>query len=300
MGSICKVSVIIPNYNGRQILEKNLPFVVQAKTNPQNSILEIVIVDDGSKDGSCEFVKGNFPEIKLIKHKVNRGFSASVNTGARMAKGELLALINTDVTPSEDFLVTVIPHFEDPNLFAVSLHEEGFSWAKANFKDGFLDHGPGKETPNSHNTFWVSGGSGVFKRSIWMKLGGMDEKLFSPYYWEDLDLCYRAAKRGYRLLWEPKAKVWHNHASTISKLSRLKVKLIQQRNELLFIWKNIASSSMIKKHILGLGKRIIKHPGYILILFLAFLKIRQTRKLRKKEKLQTKVSDEAIFSKFNQ
>jgi GT2 family glycosyltransferase len=131
-----------------------------------------------------------------------------------------------------------------------------------------------------------------------MKLGGMDEKLFTPYYWEDLDLSYRAMKRGFRLLWEPKAVVNHNHESTISKLSKRKVLRIQERNELLFIWKNITSVNLFRKHMAGLLRRIFKGPGYLLIIILAICKLQIVLKERKREKKESKVSDEAIFAGF--
>jgi len=293
-----EASVVIPNYNGKGLLEKNLPKVLACLENKANRIKEIIIVDDASTDGSVKLIKEKFPEIKLIKHRINRGFSATVNTGARMAKGRLIVLLNNDVVPKEDFLISVFPHFRNKNVFAVSLHEKDFSWAKGKFENGFIVHGPGPKTRKAHQTFWVSGGSGVFRRSQWMKLGGMDEKLFSPFYWEDLDLCYRAAKRGWGLLWEPKARVEHKHESTISRWPKKYVQRIQERNQLLFTWKNLTSPYLFRRHIAGLLNRMVRRPGYIRIVFMALLKIRQVWKARKKEKKETKISDEAIFARF--
>ena len=112
-----KVSVVIPNFNGRELLEKNLPSVLKAKENLENKIIEIIIVDDGSFDESVNFIKNNFSGVKIIKHKINRGFSATVNTGVRTAKGDLIALLNNDVIPSEDFLKAALPHFENDKVF---------------------------------------------------------------------------------------------------------------------------------------------------------------------------------------
>ena len=293
-----KVSIIIPNFNGRDLVEKNLPKVLEAKENPKNHIVEIIIVDDASYDESVSYLKKNFPSVKLIKHKKNRGFSYSVNTGVRMAKGKLVVLLNTDVIPDKNFLESVLNHFDDKKVFAISFHEKGYSWAKGFFKNGFISHEQGKETKEVHNTFWVSGGSGIFRRKYWMDLGGMDEKLLSPFYWEDIDLCYRAAKRGLKLLWEPKSIVEHKHESTISKLSKLYVQRIRERNELLFIWKDLTSANLFKKHIKALAQRVIRHPGYIRIVLMALLKFNLVNKKRKKEIKETTISDEALFSKF--
>jgi O-antigen biosynthesis protein len=294
-----KISLIIPNYNGEALLKKNLPFFLKAKNFEDNKIEEVIIVDDGSEDDSINILRKDFSWVKVIKHKINRGFSAAVNTGVRAAKEELICLLNSDVVPETDFLKSTFPFFESPKVFAVSLNEIGeFSWAKGNFIDGFVGHSPGPKSTASHGTFWVSGGSGVFRRSIWMELGGMDEKLLSPFYWEDVDLCYRALKRGYELVWDPNAKVTHEHEATISSLSKTYVQRILERNQLLFIWKNITSANLFRKHLVGLFKRLIKHPGYIRIVLMAFSRITPLLKARNKELKEARVSDEAIFSRF--
>jgi GT2 family glycosyltransferase len=126
----------------------------------------------------------------------------------------------------------------------------------------------------------------------------MDEKLFSPFYWEDVDLSYRALKRGFRLLWEPKAKVIHHHESTIGKISRKYRQRIQERNQLIFIWKNLTSPILFRKHVLGVFRRVSLHPGYLIIVLMALRKIKGVVKVRKREKKESKVSDEAIFARF--
>ncbi|MBU0572844.1 glycosyltransferase family 2 protein [Patescibacteria group bacterium] len=293
-----KVSIIIPSYNTEWLLEKNIPHVLSAQKNEKNNIIEIIVVDDASPDGSVGLLKKKFPEVKVVQHKINRGFSSSVNTGARTSKGDLLVLLNTDVIPERDFLVSTLPLFKDNNVFAISLSEKDYSWAKGEFKNGFVEHGAGIKTKKVHDTFWVSGGSGVFRRNYWMSLGGMDEKLLSPFYWEDLDLSYRALKRGYKLLWDPDARVLHKHESTIGLLPKKYVGRIRERNQLIFIWKNITSPTLIRKHIIGLSKRTLRHPGYVRIVMMALSKIRWILRARKKEKKDCKVSDEAIFARF--
>ncbi len=296
-----QISIIIPNWNGKRLLEKNLPAVVNAKGNSKNNIAEIIVVDDKSTDDSIPFLESNYgSEVKIIRHRENRGFSSAVNTGVRSAKSPLVCLLNTDVVPSVNFLEAAIIHFSNPHVFGVSLHEQGYGYAKGKFEDGFMVHDPGKERPEVVDTFWVSGGSGIFRKETWKELKGMDELLFSPFYWEDIDLSYRAMKRGYRVLWEPKAQVIHNHESVINEGSFRKgyMNTIKQRNHLLFIWKNLTSPNLFKKHTRGLIKRVGRHPGYIRIVFMAFLKLLTVRKLRRKEKRESKVSDEAILARF--
>lgn len=288
----------MPNLNGEKLLEKNLPVLLNAKQNTENNISEIIIVDDGSWDNSVKLLTDKFPEIKLIKHTKNRGFSAAVNTGVRMAKGDLILLINTDVIPSNNFLEPVFKHFENDQVFAVSLHEDGFAWAKGSFWGGYIQLAMGQEDNSPHKSFYVSGGSGVFRKSIWKLLNGMDEKLLSPFYWEDIDICYRAEKRGYLNLWEPEGRVVHNHESTISKFPKSYVMRVKERNQLLVIWKNIQSPSLIRSHLINILKRAFEHPGYIRIILMALGRLGIALKERRKEAKLSKVSDEALFMRY--
>jgi len=294
-----KISIIIPVWNGRALLEKNLPLVLAAAENKKNQIAEVVMVDDKSADDSVAFLEQFAGQVRLICHKENRGFAAAVNTGVRTAKSPLVCLLNQDVIPSADFLENVQEHFQDKNVFGVSLHEEGYGYAAGKFKDGFIVHEPRKSDKTSE-TFWANGGSSVFKRAVWLDLKGLDEELFSPFYWEDLDICYRALKRGYRILWEPKGQVVHKHESVINPnyFRKRKLNLIKERNQLLLIWKNLTSPILFRKHIKGLVKRIISHPGYLIVFLIALRKFRIVWRLRKKEKRETRISDEAIFARF--
>jgi GT2 family glycosyltransferase len=291
-------SIVIPVYNTEDLLRRNLPKVLEAKKVKSNNIIEIIVVDDASPDESAAVVKKEFPEVSLIKHTVNRGFSATVNTGARAAMGKLLVLLNSDVIPTKNFLSEVFDDFRDPSVFAVSLHEKGYTWAKGYFAGGYIGHKQGKGDKKLCETFWVSGGSAVYRRDYWMKLGGMDEKLLSPFYWEDIDLSYRAAKRGLVNLWEPKAVVEHKHETTMSQLNPRYVAKIRERNQLLFHWKNITSGNLFKKHIFGVLARIAQHPGYLRVVFMAFTRLPLALRSRRKEIKESKVADEAIFAKF--
>lgn len=295
-----KVSIVIPWFNNEALVATNLAKVAAAAKKSDNIVSEIIVVDDGSKDNTASLIKKMFPEVKLIRHKKNRGFPSAVNTGVRASKGDLICLLNNDVIPEPNFLEPVIEHFKNPKIFGVSLNESGeFGWSKGFFEDGFIGHQVGGKSDKAHITFWVSGGSGVFRRKIWMELNGMDEKLFSPFYWEDLDISYRAMKRGYQILWEPNAKVAHNHRTTINQLNPSYVKKIVGRNQLLFMWKNITSGRLLRKHIAGLFRRVFRRPGYILLIVMALAKIAPLTKARVKEIKESKVSDEAILARFS-
>lgn len=292
-----KISVVISNYNGLDLLQKNLPLVVE-NTFSYAPEAEIIVVDDASTDSSVEYLKENFPRINVIKHLKNRGFPSTVNTGFKAARGDLIVSLNNDVSPDKVYLKNAVKLFNDREVFAVSFHEKGYGWAKGFFKFGFVQHSSGSESTKPHRTFWASGGSAIFRMSMLRSLGYFDEDLYSPYYWEDVDLSYRALKRGWKVLWEPDSKVIHNHESTMKKINNFKRNTVIQRNQLLFIWKNITSKFLLQKHIRGLAGRIIKHPGYLRIFFAALLKFNVCMKKRKNEIKESKVSDETIFAQF--
>jgi GT2 family glycosyltransferase len=292
-----KVSVVIPNWNGEHKLKKNLPKVLKVK-----NVEEIIVTDDASTDGSIELLEKEFPQVKLIKSNLtkNRGFSSNVNVGVKEAKGDLIFLLNTDAVPQADCLEGALPHFEDPQVFSVSCNTGG-SWSWARWKDGFFWHYQSEEkTEASHQTLWASGGSGVFRKSIWDKLEGFDE-LFNPFYEEDLDLGYRATKRGYLNIWEPKALVEHYKEPGViaENFSKTVISKTAQRNQLFFIWKNMTSNKLILEHKLALTKMLLTKPRYWSIFLTAHKHLNKILKERSLEKKETKVPDEEILSKFN-
>ncbi len=291
-----KFSIIIPNWNGEKLLSKNLSAVL--KTEAQ----QVIVVDNGSTDGSISFLKKLQSQnscLKVIFNQSNLGFVKAVNQGVEMADGEIVVLLNNDVKPESDFLKPLSKDFQDEKVFAVSLNEPQWSWAKGKWADGFVEHEVGQKTSKLHYSFWANGGSGAFRRSIWLKLGGLDE-IFAPFYWEDTDLSYRAWKRGYKILWEPESIVHHQHEGTIgSRFSPKYVNFISQRNQLLFTWKNITNFRMLLEHKMALFKRLMTKPGYWRPFLAAWFKFYLIFPRWLKEIKDEKVSDREIFQQFN-
>lgn len=276
------VSIVITCWNGKKLLEKNLPAVVKASENTKNKISEIIVVDDGSTDDSVAFLHKNYSQIKMVKHKINLGYAAVCNTGVKEAKSEFVTILNLDVAPSENFLEFSLPNFEDEKVFAVSFNEGKFGPGKLIWKNGFLEIVKTEIPKKTSLTDWPNGGSSVFRKKIWRELGGMDE-LFLPFYFEDMDLGIRARKAGFQCFWEPKAIVEHQHEATINEKSFSKnyLNLIKQRNHLLLTWKNIDNFGRLLSHLFYLTKRCLFHLGYTKVVFLALkrrlFKGRQTK-----------------------
>ena len=287
-----KISVVIPNWNGRKLLEKNLPAVLAAKPN------EVIVADDASPDDSNEFLEKNYPEIKIIKHKKNLGFAANCNSGVEAAKGEIVVLLNLDVVPEKDALEKVLPNFNDEKVFAVSFNEPQWSWAKILWQKGTIEHQPGPKAKKTHLSAWASGGSAAYRKSIWQRLGGFDS-LYHPFYWEDIDLSYRAWKRGYQVLWEPKAIVYHQHEAIIGKhFSKDYIDFLSERNRLLFIWKNIGDPKMIFEHKFHLGRRLLTSPSYWKPFIAALVRLPKVLPRRFKECREKKIGDREVFAQF--
>ncbi len=255
------ISVVIPNWNGRVLLERHLPTIVARSAVAR----EIIVVDDGSTDDSCEFVKKNYPNIVIVQKQKNEGFASTVNIGVKKAASELVCLLNTDVLPEKGYLEAVIPHFANPKVFAVGSLDKSHEGNRvvdrgrglSRWERGFYIHKRGDV--NKSTTAWVAGGSGTFRRSVWLSLAGMDT-LYNPFYWEDIDLSYRAIKAGYSLIFEPKSIVHHMHTEgAITKhFSPWVVKRIAYRNQFIFHWKNISDGGIIVSHLAWLPVRLIQ------------------------------------------
>lgn len=252
-----KISVIIPNYNGEELLKKNLPSVLDIAK--EYSDIELIIADDFSSDNSISVINELIQKylskvnIKLITSDKNKGFSSNVNRAVGEASGEIIVLLNTDVIPSRRFLDPLLKHFKDEKVFAVGCMDESLEDGKiilrgrgvGRWEKGLLVHSAGDL--NKQNTLWVSGGSGAFRRDLWNKLGGFD-KIYNPFYWEDIDLSYRAQKSGFKTLFEKNSIVRHEHDNGIikKKYNQGKIRRVAYRNQFIFAWKNSDFNNLLK------------------------------------------------------
>lgn len=289
-----KISIVIPNWEGEQLLSKNLPQVLRVAREA-----EVIVVDDASTDDSVNFIKKNYPQVKLVVHQENKGFAVSCNHGVSLAQGEIVVLLNTDVAPQEGFLEPIFEDFSDHQLFAVGCGElsSGPGWAV--FKKGTIELVKKERLEKKCLAFWASGGQSAFSKKKWLELGGFDG-LYQPYYWEDIDLCYRAWKRGFKIVWDPRAKVHHQHQGVIkAHFSKKKIAFISERNRLLFIWKNITSPKMMLEHKIWLGKKLLTKPRFWQPFLAALVKSPKIFPRRFKEIREKKISDIEVLSQFD-
>lgn len=250
-----KLSLVIPNYNGKTLLKKNLPGVLKACQEWAETGWEVIVVDDASTDDSVAFLKENYPQIKIVTHEKNKRLAAACNSGVKKAKGEIIVLLNNDVSPEPGFLKPLLKHFKNPKVFAVGCKEKDVRQGRlvysgrglGEFKRGFFFHRRAKNQ-NKKDTLWTVGGSMAVNRKKWLELGGMDT-LFRPAYYEDIDLSWRARKKGWRVLFEPRSVVNHHHETTnILTFGRKQMTKYAYKNQFLFVWKN-GDAKMIAQHL---------------------------------------------------
>jgi len=251
-----RASVVIPNWNGRDLLAKYLPSVVEAMAGH-----EVIVVDNGSEDGSAEFVRERFPGVKVLALPENLGFGGGSNAGFREASGDIVVLLNSDMRVAPDFLAPLLEGFRDPDVFAVSCQiffsdpnktREETGLTQAWWQEGGLRvrHRLDDAVTDLFPCFYGGGGSCAFDRAKFLELGGFDH-LLAPFYLEDTDLGYMAWKRGWKVLYQPRSVVFHEHRGTIGKkFSADYIQGVLRKNFLLFTWKNIHEWRRLGPHFL--------------------------------------------------
>ncbi len=241
-------SVVIPNWNGKDLLDKYLPSIIRALAASSEN--EIVVVDNGSTDGSAQFLRDNFPTVRVLALPTNLGFGGGSNAGFAAAKNDIVVLLNSDMRVDENFLAPLLEGFSDERVFAVSCQiffsdpskpreETGLTqawWAHGGLR---VRHRIDEHIRGAYPCFYGGGGSCAFDRRKFAELGGFDH-LLAPFYLEDTDLGFLAWKRGWKVLYEPRSIVYHEHRGTIGKkFSEDFIQSVLKKNFILFCWKNI-------------------------------------------------------------
>jgi len=234
------VSIIIPNYNGKHLLEAYLPSVFEAIENAGVEY-ELIIVDDHSTDNSVAFIQQIYPSVKLLVNAQNAGFSYTCNRGIQVACYELILLLNSDVKLTPGYFFNQWKYFEGKDTFGVMgciMQMKGnkiedaarllyYSGCRIR-ADRFYFSRNDVDTPCY--TAYLSGANALIDAEKLKKLGGFDE-LFSPFYSEDLDLSLRAWELGWKCYYEHDSVCYHHVSSTTKTQNKKRfVKSIYYRN----------------------------------------------------------------------
>lgn len=237
MKSVC---LAILNYNGKKHLEHLLPTALAAGKNFSGTCA-VIVLDNQSTDDDVAWIEREFPSVQTIVAPKN-DFLFSYNWLAQKRTEEILVFLNNDLKVDLDFLAPLIRHFQSPDVFSVSARS--FDWngtavtngpAHLKFNNGFYSWKFDTQPQRACYTLFTSGGFMAVNRNKFIDVGGFN-RLFSPAYCEDVDLCFRAWRRGWLCIYEPDSHVWHRHQATWSDHSNDGLDSLELRNSLLMQW----------------------------------------------------------------
>ena len=240
-----KTTVIIPNYNGKHFLED----CMKALTRQTSGDFAVCVVDNGSEDGSVEFLRSEYPRVKLICFEKNTGFCHAVNAGVKAADTEYVLLLNNDTVPEKDFVAELEKGLDrHPDVFScascmLTLQDEtildgagdlysalGWAFARGHDEKASIYNRPAY-------VFSACAGAAIYRREEFIRLGMLDEKHFA--YLEDMDIGWKARLAGWKNLYVPAARVVHAGSGTTgSRHNEFKVRM-SARNNIYIIRKNM-------------------------------------------------------------
>jgi len=328
-----EIAVVILNWNGQKLLEQFMPSIIEFSENAK-----IYVADNASTDESIAFIESNFKSVTIIKNNANFGFAKGYNQALNNIESPILALVNSDVEVTRNWLNAIIETFENEPRTAVvqpkilDFKTKGrFEYAGA--AGGFIDQfgypfcrGRIFETIEDDNgqyddnceIFWASGACFFIRKKVFEEMKGFDENFFA--HQEEIDLCWRVLNSNYKIKYIAESKVYHLGGATL-KFSDPKKTFLNFRNSLLMLTRNLPKSSLlpiisarlILDGIAGLkfifeGKflhffAILKAHVSFYLMFFKYLKKRETKQLKFYFKIKSIVfsyyfKNGKIFGKF--
>ena len=248
------VSIVILNWNGEKYLKKFLPILQEHTSNLEKA--EIIVADNGSKDGSAKLMKEHFPEIRTILFEKNYGFAEGYNKALREVESDYYVILNSDVEVTPNWLSTLYDYMKaNPDVSACqpkirSYHRRDY-FEYAGAAGGFIDKfgypfcrgrifGEVEKDEGQYDEvvdiFWATGACLFIHAADFWEAGGFDEEFFA--HQEEIDLCWRLKSRGKRIVCVPQSVVYHIGGGTLKAESPYKTYL-NFRNNLLMLYKNL-------------------------------------------------------------
>ncbi|MBI2600928.1 glycosyltransferase family 2 protein [Candidatus Daviesbacteria bacterium] len=309
------VSVIIPNWNGEHLLKLCLPSLKKQTFKD----FEIIVVDNGSGDGSIDYIKKYHQKVVVLPLDKNYGFAAAVNAGIKKGKGRFLVLLNNDTEVDKDYLFFLVKSAEEQKQ-AGFIAPKMLNFYKRDLIDSAGDtidvvghpynigmhQKDGDKFSKPREVFMVTAGGGLFKKEVFDKVGLFDEDYFT--YMEDVDLCLRAQLQGFRGWYEPRSIAYHIHKATSNRIKPL-MEYWQFRNMTQNIIKNYPAA-LFKKNLNWLKiilvnlntVRFLAIHGYLWQGLKAeiYILLNLPKLLKKRSEIQSKktVADDYFISNF--
>ena len=308
------VSVVVPNWNGADLLAKNLPAVFEA-VRSHTASAELIVVDDGSGDDSRAVISAH-GGIRLIVHERNRGFGAACMTGTLAARHELVLLLNSDARLEPSTLAPLCSAFDAPDTFAASplVLDESGRVMNVTINIPSLRRGRIRNQAHAERslaagsasalpwfTSFPSGGAVLVHRERFLALGGFDP-LYHPFYYEDVDLGMCAWRRGWTCVVVPESRVVHAESGTIKRSFKpYFIAVVRKRNRVLFHCKNLTEPRDFAAHLAqqirrSLTRLVQLDAAELLGLCCALPRLPAALRARRAERAAAKLSEREIFA----
>jgi GT2 family glycosyltransferase len=238
------VSIVVLNWNGRKHLTACLQSLMELHYPPSH--LQVILCDNGSTDGSADFVRGKFPRVDVVALDRNLGFAEGNNRAANEATGEWLGFLNNDMWVEPRWLEHMLAPIADGHRVAC-LASQIKNWNGTRFDfvgggvnfqgHGFqIDHGKAKSRHNyARRLLFACGGAMLIRRDIFLEAGSFDDDYFA--FFEDIDLGWRLNLLGHDVWYVPDAVVHHRHHGTARKIPQHRLHVLYERNALSTIYK---------------------------------------------------------------
>ncbi|MDR2936949.1 MAG: glycosyltransferase family 2 protein, partial [Rikenellaceae bacterium] len=251
-----RIAVVILNWNGERFLEQFLPLVVACSGDAQ-----IAVADNGSTDGSLALLAARFPEARVIGLPKNYGFAEGYNRALARIEAEYYVLLNSDVEVTPGWLGPLVAMLDTDRQVAAVMpklraQSERTKFEYAGASGGFIDRfgypycrGRILQTveedrgqyDDAHPVFWATGAAMAVRADLYWKAGGLDADFFA--HMEEIDLCWRLKRMGFRIMVEPAAVVYHVGGGTLSSDSPHKT-FLNYRNNLAMLYKNLPEDDL--------------------------------------------------------
>jgi len=243
------VCLAILNYNGRNHLEQLLPTAMTAAQKYPGHCC-VLVLDNRSTDPDADWVRREFPGVEVVEAPEN-DFLFSYNWLAGRRSEDLIVFLNNDLKLDRDFVLPLARHLESADVFAAGA--SSYDWegkertcgpTQIKLRNGFYHWPYETSRQETCHTLFTSGGFMAVDRLKFLDLGGFN-RLFHPAYHEDVELCFRAWRRGWRCVYEPSSLVWHREKASWNKNPFDRTELLRSRNELLFQWSSLPMNRQI-------------------------------------------------------
>ena len=252
-----KTAIVILNWNGKKLLGQFLPSVVQFSSKQA----EVYVADNASTDDSIEFIKENFPTVKIVKNSINGGYAKGYNDALQHIKADVYCLVNSDIEVTKNWLTPILTTFKNEENTAIIqpkildfkdkskfeyagagggfIDKFGYPFCRGRiFNDLETDH---NQFNDATDIFWASGACFFIRAEVFHQLNGFDEDFFA--HQEEIDLCWRAKNNSLTIKYVGTSTVYHVGGATLSTLNPKKTYL-NFRNSLLSLLKNLPTSKL--------------------------------------------------------